>query len=89
MIHMKRDYRDPVYKRFRLQVLTRDKFTCKMCGAKGKKTRLNVHHIHTWAHAGALRYEASNGITLCYACHKSITGKESHYVSYFLNLLDE
>ena len=83
----RRDYNDPVYKEFRSKVLKRDKFTCKMCKKKGKRVRLNVHHIMKWSSAASLRYDVDNGITLCSACHKEVTGKESHYISYFLELI--
>lgn len=79
----RRDYNDPVYKRFRLEVLERDKFTCQMCNKKGRRARLNVHHVIKWSSASTLRYDIDNGITLCRDCHKDITGKESHYISYF------
>ena len=86
---MKRDYDDAVYKRFRLEVLKRDSFTCKMCKARVKKTRLNVHHIMKWSSAASLRYDVDNGITLCRKCHDSIKGKETHYISYFLDLIQK
>lgn len=81
---LRRNYDDPEYKKFRTKVLKRDKFTCQMC--KSKK-RLNVHHIMKWSSAASLRYDESNGITLCYRCHKDITGKESSYVSYFNEII--
>lgn len=77
---MRRDYEDPVYKKFRLSVLKRDKYTCQMCSCK---KGLNVHHIIKWALASSLRFDVSNGITLCKSCHKNISGKESSYISYF------
>ena len=61
---MRRNYDDPVYKDFRLRVLKRDKFKCKMPGCKNKKN-LQVHHICKWSGASSLRYETSNGITSC------------------------
>ena len=79
----RRDYSDPVYKQFRLTVLKRDNFTCQMCNIKGKRVRLNVHHIMKWSSASPLRYDVDNGITLCNKCHKEVTGKESHYITYF------
>ena len=85
----RRDYSDPVYKEFRKKVLKMDKYTCQMCGKKGKRARLNVHHIMKWSSASSLRYDPDNGITLCVACHKSVTGKEAHYMSYFLNKIRE
>ena len=84
---MRRNYNDPTYKKFRLDVLKRDKFTCQMCKKKGKKTRLNVHHIMKWSSAASLRFDIDNGITLCKKCHDSVQGKESHYVTYFLELI--
>ena len=84
---MKRNYDDPEYKRFRMAVLKRDERTCKMCKKKGRKVKLQVHHIMKWASASSLRYDVSNGITLCKKCHKAITGKENHYISYLLNLI--
>lgn len=84
---MSRNYDDPAYTRFRFDVLKRDRFTCKMPGCKNKKN-LNVHHIKKWSNASALRYDKSNGITLCSYCHKSITGKESHYEKLFREIID-
>lgn len=77
---MKRNYEDPAYEEFRKSVLKRDKFTCQMCKQKKK---LNVHHIVKWSSASSLRFDVSNGITLCQNCHKEISGKESCYISYF------
>jgi 5-methylcytosine-specific restriction endonuclease McrA len=79
----RRDYGDPVYKEFRQKVLKRDNFQCQMCNKKGKRVWLNVHHIIKWSSASHLRYDTDNGITLCKACHNDVTGKESHYISYF------
>lgn len=56
-----------------------------MCNKKRKK--LNVHHIMKWSTASSLRYDVDNGITLCAGCHKDVTGKESHYISYFSSLV--
>ena len=79
----KRDYGDPAYKQFRSDVLKRDKYACQMWNKKGKRVWLNVHHIMKWSSASTLRYDPDNGITLCRDCHKEVTGKESHYISYF------
>lgn len=76
----KRNYDDPEYRRFRSKVLKRDNKQCQMCKCKQK---LQVHHIMKWSLASSLRYDESNGITLCYSCHKQITGRESSYVEYF------
>jgi len=84
---MRRDYNDEQYKKFRIHVLKRDKFKCQMPNCKTKKN-LHVHHIKTWATASSLRYEPKNGITLCKRCHKSITGKESHYETLFREIIN-
>jgi 5-methylcytosine-specific restriction endonuclease McrA len=82
----KRNYADEAYTEFRKEVLKRDKRKCQMPDC-GSKKRLNVHHIRRWADAAALRYEPSNGITLCYYCHKSISGQELHYEPLFMEII--
>lgn len=52
---------------WRKAVLTRDQFTCQLCGQIGGK--LNVHHLLSWAEFKELRSDVNNGITLCYSCH--------------------
>jgi 5-methylcytosine-specific restriction endonuclease McrA len=84
---MKRNYQDPAYVAFRKSVLKRDKKKCQMPGCDNKKN-LQVHHIKKWSTASSLRYEVSNGITLCKSCHKSIKGKESHYEPVFLEIIN-
>lgn len=84
---MKRNYNDPAYAQFRKDVIKRDKGKCQMPGCKSKRN-LQVHHISKWSGASALRYETSNGITLCRYCHKSITGKETHYEHLFREILN-
>lgn len=85
---MRRNYDDPQYEDFRKEVLKRDGRICKMPGCNSRKN-LHVHHIRTWAKASSLRYDTSNGITLCKNCHKSITGKESHYEALFLEIIHD
>ena len=82
----KRNYADPVYKRWRLEVLTRDCKTCQMPKCKSKK-RLQIHHIRKWSASPSLRYDPDNGITLCSVCHKDITGSENHYESVFMAIV--
>ena len=55
------------YKKWRLAVYQRDGYVCQDCKTRGG--RLVAHHIKTWADHRELRYEVSNGITLCEACH--------------------
>lgn len=83
----KRNYDDPAYKDFRSSVLKRDGRKCMMPGCKNKN-KLQVHHIRKWSSASSLRYETSNGITLCRSCHDSIKGKENHFESLFIGIIN-
>jgi HNH endonuclease len=58
---------------WRIAVFKRDNYTCQDCGARngnGFKVTLNADHIKPWAYFPELRYEVSNGKTLCLPCHK-------------------
>ena len=73
--------RDRKHRDWREKVFKRDNWTCqnKKCGAKngnGKTVKLEAHHIKPFAYFKELRYEVSNGITLCKDCHKIETVKE-------------
>lgn len=61
------------YKQWRTEVFHRDGYTCQKCYTKGR--RLNAHHIKPWAEYPDLRYDISNGITLCEHCHDLEHGK--------------
>jgi hypothetical protein len=56
------------YKAWRTAVFERDKYTCIWCSQKGGK--LNADHIKPFSTHKRLRFELSNGRTLCVACHK-------------------
>lgn len=84
---MKRNYDDPAYKQCRKDTLKRDNKRCQMPGCTSKKN-LQVHHIKPWSKASSLRYDPSNCITLCRSCHDSIKGKEAHYESLFLEIIN-
>jgi hypothetical protein len=62
----KTGYYSAEYKAWRKAVFTRDDFTCQWCGETGYIT---AHHIKSFAYYPELRYEISNGITLCQDCH--------------------
>lgn len=82
---MRRNYNDPLYKYWRKQVYSRDKWKCRWPGCEVRK-KLNAHHIKTWADCPGLRYVVGNGITLCKFHHDLITGNESYYEAVLLKL---
>lgn len=53
---------------WRKRVLKRDNYTCKKCG-NTEKELLNAHHIEPFALNSDVRFEVSNGATLCAPCH--------------------
>jgi 5-methylcytosine-specific restriction endonuclease McrA len=81
-----RNLNSPAYKRWRATVFKRDKYTCKMPDCKSKKG-IEAHHIVRWADSPPLRFEPSNGITLCQACHLKVTGCEESYASLFREIV--
>lgn len=56
------------YKQWRQSVYERDDFICQKCGCRGV---LNAHHILNFSNHEDLRFDVSNGITLCKKCHKA------------------
>lgn len=60
-------------KEWRDNVLKRDRYQCVNC--KSNKS-LEADHIKMWAVYPKLRYEISNGQTLCQICHKQKTAKD-------------
>jgi len=54
-------------KEWSLSVMRRDIFTCQICGCN---RRLNAHHLDGYHWAKALRFDISNGVTLCETCHR-------------------
>ena len=81
-----RNFDSPEYKSWRIQVYKRDKFTCQWPGCSCKN-KLNAHHIKNWANFPGLRYEVSNGITLCRDHHNAIKGMEEIYAASFLRIV--
>lgn len=66
------------YKFWRGLVFQRDKHTCQICGKKQKYDRdpnkriiIQADHIKPFSTYPDLRFEISNGRTLCYKCHKN------------------
>lgn len=57
------------YKEWRKAVWERDNYICQDCNATG--IMVCAHHLKPFALFPELRYEVSNGITLCFSCHES------------------
>lgn len=55
------------YREWRVAVYERDNYTCQECQKIGGN--LNADHIKPFAHYPELRFELSNGRTLCVECH--------------------
>lgn len=55
------------YAQWRRAVFERDDYTCQRCRERGGV--LHAHHQEPWARYPALRFEVSNGVTLCVRCH--------------------
>ena len=64
----KTGYGSREYKEWREAVFKRDNYTCQDCGISG--VYITAHHINSWANYKELRFEVSNGKTLCEDCHK-------------------
>lgn len=51
-------------------IFLRDKFTCQYCNKIGGQ--LHAHHKAPYSLFVKLRWEKSNGVTLCTECHKNV-----------------
>jgi len=83
-----RNLNDPRYKEWRKSVYKRDRYNCQMTGCHYKGKRINAHHIRKWADFPHLRYDTNNGITLCYGCHKRVTGRELLFAPMLLDIIN-
>ncbi len=66
----RRKNRGGAHQKWTNAVLSRDDLTCQHCGAKG--VELHAHHIKPYKTHPQLRFDVSNGVTLCYSCHWKI-----------------
>jgi hypothetical protein len=65
------------YRNWQKQVFSRDLFTCVFCKTKGgwnkelkKRIEIDADHISSWCDFPELRFDVSNGRTLCKPCHR-------------------
>lgn len=63
----KAKHRDAEVGVWRRAVYYKDNYICVRCGHIGKELR--AHHKASWAKFPELRFDVSNGVTLCAACH--------------------
>lgn len=64
------------YKCWRQEVFKRDNWTCQGCSERGGI--LHADHIKAFAYFPELRFELSNGRTLCIGCHKKTDSYLKH-----------
>ncbi len=60
----------PEYRKWRMSVFERDRWTCQSCGQVGGG--LHAHHILSFEKYPKLRFETKNGVALCVDCHKPL-----------------
>jgi hypothetical protein len=65
------------YRAWRNSVLQRDRYLCQICGLKGgwskelkKRVILHADHIQPFSLFADLRFDLTNGRTLCLECHR-------------------
>ena len=73
------------FSKIKKRVKRRDKYTCQLCCKK--KRSLQVHHIIRYADSVLQREDEHNLITLCFTCHKSISGREHIYRTLFTEIV--
>lgn len=66
------DRRCKRYRDWRKEVFERDNYCCQICNSEKK---LEAHHIKEFSKYKKLRFDVSNGITLCKKCHIAIHRK--------------
>lgn len=76
-------WRSDEYRNWRHSVFERDNYTCQMC-LKPRGGYLTVNHIKRFADYPDLRFEPTNGITLCTDCHfRRVNRHETEYEEFF------
>lgn len=58
---------------FRIEVLKRDKWTCRKCGKHCNSAHHIFSRIYCQKNAPELEWNIRNGVALCFDCHKAIT----------------
>ena len=63
-------FKDSRWQKKRLEIMERDKWTCRSCGKSGDGVTLNVHHAYYERGNAPWEYPNSTLITWCEDCHK-------------------
>jgi len=63
-------YKDSRWQQKRLEIMERDNWTCRSCGAKGEGVTLNVHHAYYEKGKMPWEYENDMLVTWCEKCHE-------------------
>jgi hypothetical protein len=64
-------YKDSRWQKKRLEVMERDKWKCRSCGASGDGVTLNVHHAYYDHGRAPWEYQNRILVTWCEDCHKA------------------
>jgi hypothetical protein len=67
------------YKEWRESVYKKDNYVCQKCNHSEGKT-LQAHHILNYSEYPNLRFDVTNGITLCTNCHNPAIKGSFHYI---------
>lgn len=78
---------DSAYVEWRKSVWQRDNYKCRINDASCKG-RLETHHIFGWSKFPELRYEITNGITLCNHHHPKKRAEENRLINFFKSLIN-
>lgn len=80
------DRRSSAYNTWRREVWLRDNFKCKIANPDCKG-RIEAHHILAWRDYPELRYQITNGITLCHFHHPKVRKEEKRLAPLFTALV--
>lgn len=69
--------KDPRWQKCRLDVLSRDGFTCQLCG--DKETELHVHHLEYEFNKEPWGYPLTNFVAYCRHCHAAVEHLKKSY----------
>ena len=78
---------DKQYKQWIKNIFARDRYQCQWPNCKRRRSKLNAHHIKKWSDYPGLRFDLSNGITLCKEHHDLIKNNEENYEMFFFKII--